>query len=145
MSSRKLRVKRNKPLDYASEKKVWYAKLAKSGFVDVEYDEYNLKRNSGYLNEDGREGVNLEKRRLKLEQTLEYYSMCRRFLWDFNFQSKIEKVIWEYHSESISCRNIAKILKEVKTKRGYSKSTVHLIVQRLEREMKKLYMLGYNE
>lgn len=128
--------KTKKPESLASLKKKWYAKLEKSGFEDAErpeFDRYALKSSSDKFN-------TADTVRDYYAKT-EYYSMARKFLHDYKFSSNLEKVIWEYHTEGISVRNIAKLLKKVKFK--MNKDKVNAVTMRLEKEMKKLYLVGY--
>ncbi len=69
--------------------------------------------------------------------------MAGQFLNNYNFRSKLEKVIWEYHCNGISYRNIAKLLRKVKTSMTPNKDNINAIINKLEIEMKKLYMPHY--
>lgn len=128
--------KPNKPESYQKLKVYWYKKLAKSGFRDIERDgpKYKIESYDTQFNTQ-------EAARTWYAKS-EYYSMARRFLHDYKFKSNLEKVIWEYHSEGISYRNIAKLLKNVKIMIP-NKDNVNNIVKRLIVEMKKMYLVGY--
>lgn len=110
--------------------KIWYKKLKDSGFSDIE------KANGSI----GRTKLNLDNRNFdQIEITQQYYSMARSFLIEHHFESELDKVIWEYHIEGISVRNIAKLLSstDMKIKK---KSTVNNIIRRLEQIMKDKYL-----
>jgi len=72
--------------------------------------------------------------------------MASQFLNNYKFKSKLETVIWEYHTNAISIDNIAEIiykLKIVHLKKKALHTTIYRIITRLRREMMKLYMNGY--
>lgn len=99
--------KRLKPKTYAQEKKLWYDKLKASGFEDIETPEGFLKQNSA--------SKFLSKKAIRSEgrSKEEYYYMATKFLHDYKFENEMEKVIWEYHANGISYRDISKLMKEV--------------------------------
>lgn len=138
MTQRKKRRKTRQTKDsYQTLKTVWYAKLKKSGFEDVEKDEYRLKQYAAKFNAQDpgiQYGWNFKQ---------EYYSMAREFLNHYKFQTTIDKVIWEYHTEGISCRNISKLLKKVKTLVNPDRNYVFRIISKLKTDMKKAYLPGY--
>lgn len=121
--------------DYQSLKTVWYAKLKKSGFKDAEKNEHRLKQWSSKF-----KAPNI---RNSWDSKHEYYSMARQFLNNYKFESNLEKAIWEYHVEGISYRNIAKLLKKVKTSITPNKDNINTIVNLLEIEMKIMLMPGF--
>lgn len=127
---KKTKKKPSKPQSYEKLKEVWYKKLEKSGFEDIEKDEYNLKQHSSRFAEP----VVVRNWHAKSE----YYSMAGQFLNNYKFASNLEKVIWEYHSNGISMRNIAKLLKRVKIIKP-NKDNINEIISRLIAEMKKMY------
>ncbi len=109
-------------------KDAWYKKLAKSGFVDVERDEVYLKRNVSTI----------DYRRVTWESQADYYHMTTHFLNDYAFKNNRQRNIWEYHSNGISTRDIAKILNKV-SKKKVTKDTIRMVIFELREEMKKLY------
>ncbi len=131
-------MKVRKPRTYEEERKIWYKKLSKS-FQDIEKDEFNFK-------------TGLNSSRFKNSNTLrdyhaksEYYSMAGQFLNNFKFSSNLERIIWEYHSNAVSCRNIAKILRRVSTSRKFNKDSINKVIRSLVIEMKKLYLVGFKD
>lgn len=107
----------------------WYAKLKKSGFEDAEKNEYSLYSSSDRF---------LDPRRIqKKAYNEDYYALCQQFLTDYKFDSKIEEVIWEYHTNGLTVREIADTLRKVKNFKA--KSKIHRIVQRLQQIMKRMY------
>ena len=121
--------------DYATQKAIWYKKLESSGFEDAERDEYRLKQYSAKFNQAAV--------RNSLEAKTEYYSMARRFMYDFKFESYLDKIVWEYHTNGISYRNIVRLLKNVKVSITPNKDNINAIINRLEHKMKLLYLVGY--
>ncbi len=113
--------------DFNKLKANWYSKLARSGFEDIEQDEEYLKR-----------GVStIDPRRVTWESQAQYYQMTTDFLNDYEFNSNLERIIWEYHSNGISGRDIAITL--TKAKQPINRMTVWRVIKRLESEMKKIY------
>ena len=108
----------------------WSKKLKASGFNDIEQDEIYFKSGArSFASQTANEA---------------YYAMASDFLREHSFVNHLERIIWEYHSNGISLRNIAKILTKVRHKK-ISRFPIHQVVQRLEIEMKKMYLLGFNE
>lgn len=68
--------------------------------------------------------------------------MATKFLNDYKFETNRERIIWEYHTEGISVRDIVKLLKKARLKRVYRR-IVWETISKLENTMKKMYMLGY--
>lgn len=123
-----------KPLTPQQLKKLWDKKLKQSGFEDIEDDQGRLKEWSS------RAWRNNEHENLQdtAAAKLEYYNMCTTFLNEHPFESRLEQVIWEYYTEGISYRNIAKLLKKAKIKKT-NRTTVMYIIRRLEATMKGYY------
>lgn len=116
----------------------WYGKLKDSGFEDIEKYEY-----STYSMTDS-----LDKQKLHADvwqAKQEYYLLASRFLDETEFDNEREKIIWTYHSEGLSIRNIAKILFETGVAKTNNKSTVGVVVKRLETKMKSLYLPEYTK
>jgi len=110
--------------------KTWYKKLADSGFVDIEYPGGEMRRTIPASIED--------KDPLLIQSIQEYYSLSSKFLNDYNFPNEIERIIWTYHTEGISVRDISMLLKKAKVLKK-NKNIIWDIVRKLEAEMKKMY------
>ncbi len=119
------------PNDYQAQKKYWYAKLKQSGFDDIELSDTTLKLGS----EQFRRARSMQGWQAKAA----YYQMASNFLNDHRFANRLERIIWQYHSEGISVRDISITLNKAKTHRKMSKDIVWAIVNRLTKIMKKLY------
>lgn len=126
-----------KPLtEYEKLRAVWYAKLKKEGFDDIETDEYHLKTWSSKF---------ASKKSQELWRSKEaYYYMTTTFLNDYKFESKLEKIIWEYHSEAISVRDIVKLLRSLHYRKigtaSVDRNSVWAVIHHLETIMKNMYL-----
>lgn len=119
-------MKKRQTNNYTQLRKIWYAKLAKSGFEDIEQDENNLKEWSSRI---------INKQYIDPLQTdAEYYYLATNFLNTYGFESERERIIWEYHANAISCRDIAKLLRKVRIKT--TKTAVWLVIKRLRSVMR---------
>lgn len=122
--------KLSKKEELAKLTKVWYAKLAKEGFKDIEPHENTLTAwHSKIINTYTSEEVYAKQ---------VYYNMANQFLNDHQFETILERVIWEYWANGISVRNIAEQFNRVKIDK-IQKSSVWKIVRRLEKQMFKHY------
>jgi hypothetical protein len=119
---------RQQDKEFQKLKKLWYKKAEKSGFVDIEQDEYNLKIWTGH--------------RIKAKYTpdsylakQEYFIMAGQFLYEHDFDSKLERTVWAYHAEG---KSVPEILKELRKKRvKVTPDPLHRMIQRLSAEMLK--------
>lgn len=125
-----------KPSDFQKLKAKWYKKLEKSGFFDIEQDEQHLKSYSSQFQR--------ERSVLSWEAKEAYYHMCDLMLNEYKFASRLERIIWEYHSNAISFRDIATILNKTRVV-TITKDTVYRVVKRIEHRMKLKYLAGYVE
>ncbi len=111
----------------------WYKKLAdETNFVDIETLEGELKRpglnNHAYYTTIG------------WEAKVSYYTMAEYFLNDYKFDSNINRVMWEYHANGLSYREIAKLLKELKLTKKISYVTVAHVIKKLRNSMYAMYV-----
>lgn len=132
MTPRKKRLQ--KPKTYEQLRTVWYKKLAKAGFEDVEYDETRIKDGSSKF----RRSVAI----LNWESKNEYYYLAAQFLNDYKFESHLERIVWEYHSNGLSKMDIVNTINKTKTVHMY-RTKVYRILKRLIEEMKRMYLIGY--
>lgn len=111
----------------------WYKKLKVDGFDDLEYgDDFIRSAKPALLRKP-------QTSTIYQESIEEYYYMATHFLNDFKFKSNVQRIIWEYHSNGISSRDIAKLLTKAKIRQPPKKSTVFVIIKRLEQSMYALY------
>lgn len=92
--------------EFKKLQKIWYAKLKDSGFEDAEQSDGNLKKWSSLF-------LIHSKGPLLRDAKQTYYRWAEHFLNDHKFDSTTEKLIWFYHSEGMSVRDIAAKLKEL--------------------------------
>ncbi len=120
--------------DYERLKEVWYKKLKDEGFEDLEHSD-------GSLNNATPSSIraNNEHTRLKAETTRDYYCMAYYFLNEYEFDTEVDKIMWEYHTNGIPCRQIAKLLNEAKVTKT-SRDIVWRKLKKLEAIMKNLYL-----
>lgn len=124
-----------KPItDYKKLKSIWDKKLEKSGFVDIETKNGKLKDWSSKFAHKERSLPNTQSK-------LEYYRMAENFLNEYTFESTMELVIWEYHTNAISARDITKILAKAKIWKT-NRTTIWQIIKNLEDTMKNMYLVG---
>lgn len=117
-----------KAKSYSQERKVWYKKLKETGFNDLEnsqgflkaYASSNFSQTSPHAHESRRE----------------YYYLCQQFLNEFKFDSELQKAIWEYHTNGISYRDIAKTVRKVFE--DQYKNNLEYILKKHSAEEKKL-------
>lgn len=110
----------------------WYKKLKTTkseqypdGFKDIEHSEEMLTEYSSvYFKKHSYEEV---------EEKQRYHDMAVSFLEQYKFTSDRDKVIWEYHTNGISARDITKLFKKVKIQTN--KTTVNQVINRLKIKM----------
>lgn len=117
-----------KTQDYKKLKHLWYKKLKASGFVDIEYEHNATRQNAADFRRKGFRDT--------IESKREFYELANVFLHVHKFESNLNKTIWEYYSNGISIRNIAKLLKTARIKR-MKKSHVGQIVKHYKELMKQ--------
>lgn len=122
--------------DYKKLRQEWYAKLKAEGFNDIET-----------LNGDLKEFSTSGSRNIKKVLTQsggwqikeEYYRLASKFLHEYKFNTKLDGIIWEYHTNGISVRNIAKALVEIKIRTN--RTDVWKAVKRLKIKMFDMYLV----
>lgn len=104
--------------------KVWYAKLKKSGFDDIEQandpDEMLKRWDSHYF----RRSVNDH----QFESTQEYYYMATQWVELYNFKNARHKKMWTKYANGDTLRDIAK-------KHRCAHSTAYGIIDKIRRDM----------
>lgn len=113
------------PSEYDKIRAIWYQKLKdEEGFTDIEVDDYSLKVWSVRITNKMRE--------VPWQEVEAYYYMANQFLNQHIFKSELEKIIWEYHSNGISERDIANLLTKVAYRKTIKKTRVGEILQKLK-------------
>jgi hypothetical protein len=122
-----------KQQNYQKLKKVWYKKLLKSGFVDIETKSGHLKGGSSNWKFNSK-----HESAYSQSAKQEYYYLANELLNTHTFDSDLHKAIWAYHAEGISVRDIANILKKLPIKKSFNNYTsVWLIVKKYKDIIKK--------
>ena len=124
----------SKKSDFQKVQDEWYTKLKNDGFVDIEQDEDNLKVWSAKFKTAYQK---LPKEVWVAKAT--YYQMAENFLQDYKFATKIERIIWEYHANGISFRDIATTLNKAKVTRT-NRDNIWKVVKKLKTKMYTLYV-----
>ncbi len=117
--------------DFKKLQAKWNKKLEKSGFIDIEDETERLK--SWSIRWRTKKRLNEAKARQP------YYELATQFLSEYEFESNLDQIIWEYHSNGLSIREIADTLKKVKIGRHQTRNTVWPTIKRLEEAMKRKY------
>ncbi len=113
----------------------WYKKLEEDGFKDIEQADGKLKTWSSRFVHDRVQELG--------EEREPYYALCTQFLNEHLFDNRFEQIIWEYHTNGLSSKEIAKVFEKAKVyKTNYQ--TVWLITKKLEKIMKKLYLPSWH-
>jgi len=110
----------------------WYQKLKDDGFDDVEQDENKLKKWSSGSNRFHGEPLNWEAKAT-------YYQMASSFLEEYKFATKREQIIWEYHANGLSTREIAKTLNKLRTQKTRH-DIIANVINKLKVKMYCMYM-----
>jgi len=120
----------------------WYAKAAEGVdskgdplYKDIEHSEEKLTAYSTRF---------CKKPDYVWDLTAAYYSMCETFLQKYTFESERSRLIWEYHSNGLSVREIAKVLSEVDAEK-IPHIKVWRVINRLETIMKTTYLSESDE
>ena len=122
--------------DFAKLQKIWYKKLADSGFQEIEAN------NGGQLkwSSSSQSARNLARTSLvSQDNKRQYYRLAGFFLHEYAFDSQTDKFIWSKHAEGVSVRNISALLKSMGMKTYTSSASVCRIIDRLKKEMFKKY------
>ncbi len=128
----------NKSKDFLKLQREWDAKLAESGFEDIEQRRNDQR--DGECREDklklwSSSFYGLHDNELLRDAQESYYRLAGQFLYDYPFKDKHDRLVWELHAGGMSRRNILKELKRRKVKTYTSK--VQYAIERLAKEMMK--------
>lgn len=85
----------------------WYAKLKTEGFEDIEREDGSLTTWASSAFSQAVRAGQVE----AMKSREEYYRAAGQFLWDYTFDSDLERKIWEMHSTGMSALAISKTLK----------------------------------
>lgn len=116
--------------DFELLQKQWYQKLKEDGFVDIENTAY---KNPDLLRYEGKYFIK-QYSPFEFEIKQEYYERASEFLHTHVFESRLDEEVWKMHSDGVSVREMAAILKRI----GFPSlgfRTVHQILQRLKEDI----------
>lgn len=113
------------PKEINDLRKVWYEKLAKKGFEDLElvYEDGN---SSHFLRKNLRLRASCDAE--AIASTREYYSIAAEFAHHGDFPSFVESRIWQLHADGWTYRKIAKRM-------NLGVSTIHRKINHMEKLM----------
>lgn len=115
--------------------RLWYDKLEKTGFKEIEQEDGLLKRWSTRVFSDKANGSYYNEKIEYYKSREEYYRLAGHFLHDYKFANKKEHRIWELHAEGVSIQAIVEIMTKARFKTSIKRA--HQTIQRLVKEMKK--------
>ncbi len=94
---------------FAKTQKIWYDKLKKEGFNDLEWINHatGAGQNGPYLKESS-PPINEQ----KMEEHINHFAKCSRYLHYGKFKTPLHKKVWAMYCEGISYRNMMKKLKK---------------------------------
>lgn len=110
-------------------RKVWYRKLARMGFDDLEapfkkkYGAYDILKQYAP-----------KKSQLQIENIQMYYDTTQWFLRNYEWEEFWDKRIWQYHSQGLKIPEI-----ERKTRGRFSRKQIHNLIVKFREQMWKLY------
>ncbi len=111
--------------NYEALRRLWYRKLADSGFEDTEDLDGNLKTWIGHSRlpiEDTMQPITSETSytsKVWKESQAEYYRLASQYLHDKYFPSEVHKLIWKLHAKGFTFRQIAQRTGMTKNKIQY--------------------------
>ncbi len=132
--------KPKKPKTYLELREIWYKKLERSGFKDIE--DMTDRDGSKFSIKVTSHSHHLKNVKRDWESKTEYFSLAGQFLHNYRFKNNKDKVLWEYHANGLSLSDIAQIFKKAGLK-PTSKSGVENRLKPLVAEMKRMYLVGY--
>ncbi len=127
--------------EYEKQRKIWYRKLKATksqeypeGFKDIELPDGRFK---GLSTEFSRDRATYQYG--GLEAKAEYHRLANWFLHEHKFETTLEQVVWEYHVNGLSLRDISITLKKARIKAG-KKDFIREILLKLRALMIKKYI-----
>lgn len=127
--------------EFKELEKKWYEKLKNKPHKEGKFRDIELK--NGALRDDHMKAMLLNPHQVVWEAKQTYYQMTTAFLEEYKFDNKLDKIIWEYHSNGISYRDITKILAKIRINR--SRTWVYFIIKKLKASMWAMYMAPKTE
>jgi len=122
-------IRKKKPENLQQLRKKWYAKLAKSGFEDIEW--------TGNLDSQYLKYVPVPKSQVEVDERITYFNMAEAYLQDYRLKGR-DRFIWKLHSQGLTYREITEI--HNKKYKPVSMYSIHNKIQTLLKRCKT-----YNE
>lgn len=131
--------------EYEELRNKWYKKLSKvkddvypDGFTDIESYENILKvYSSDYFN-SRRATRSAVTQNGGWQAKATYYSMAERYLQEYPFETRKEQIIWEYHTNAISIRDIVRLLRKVRIQ--MKRTAIFEVIKTHKKKMFELFM-----
>lgn len=114
------------PKELKKLQKQWYQKLKATGFEDIEEFDSPRQMLKRWAKQDF-----LNMTDAKIEERRLYYQEADYFLEWYTFTDPVDKIIWELHAAGKTVREIEKLI-------NLAKSSVHLRINKMKREMLRL-------
>lgn len=131
--------------------KQWDKRLKKSGFKDIESRKTgNIIYSGGdrsyatmdRFDSDVEKTIHVEDQKYTTrawkDSQFEYYRLASQFLWEYNFKSLAQRVIWMLHAEGYTNLDIAKAINLTERQVWYS-------VKKLRKDMGLFPFKGFNK
>lgn len=132
--------------EFKKLQQLWYKKLEKNGFDDIESKVLSNKTLIPYLRSTPEHEVNRSTNKSKvylIAQKQDYFRAVGHFLYDHKFTNEVERLIWEYHSDGKSLRETSSLLKNHRIKIAYTQ--VKEIIQKIRKQMFDYYREAKDE
>lgn len=120
-----------KPKTYEELRKIWYAKLEKSGFQDAEDDYGHLKVYHSYKFMD----KSFDHTPEQMELVQAYYSQAGQLLEEFKWKDRTHRKVWELHTQGKTLLEISAALPKARC-RPLKKSQIDRIVKQYQQYIK---------
>lgn len=134
--------------EFKTLQRKWNKKLKQSGFEDIEYQdpdtkEYALKWSP---TKNFTKAFYREKENAGIYEAKEtYFRLAGFMLHDYEFEDKIDKLIWEWHAEGKTMREISAQLKKKYKRKGLSVTHVKECIHKIRKIMLKKYESAPND
>lgn len=117
--------------DFIHLKALWYKKLKDSGFKDIETPQ-------GYIKDWPRQRIQRDFTPEYIQEKQTYFSAASELYWTHEFESRLEKNIWQLHCDGKSYREIAAALRNSKNK--LNKDKVQITISKLAKLAYRMVM-----
>lgn len=126
------------PAHLESLKLSWYGKLKSKGFKDIEQEDNELLKTwSSRLYTSRINGATYSEKEVYYHSVEEYYRLAGHFLYEYPFQTSLDRFIWQHHSEGKTISATVALVRKsgIKSKKVCNKRNIHETIQRLCKKM----------